>query len=490
MKLIDDQKAIHPTDVFDMIAGTSVGALMAFALVGGKEKWKEGDGERVPMTLQEVVDFMKETTDEIWSGCGRLSAFWNTITSCTLQLHSRKGINNALQKTFSEAPLGSFKNNTCIAAAVARRFGCSDQDEEEKFDCLEIFDTRSDSQKNFKVTDVLKATSNAPIYFETPTMIKVEGSKTKELNTEESNTDELKTGESKTEESKTKEIPYVDGGLGGNCPIPQGLRRMKELRPGSKFGSGLSIAPPRTVLKSKPNGLYFWLNYFPQRTTDGMASYCEYKKQHLQGTNQRIFPRSEEAKQFKTDDKRVDEMIKCMEKERDTDPTYLEEIGKCALVWQYIIKTKVDLCLIVSAALVIAARVKGIDPVKLWRIAKVFTNLKLDPRKSTDGQLVSHSDNDLAIMYAMSKLKLDKTSSIRHDIILKKAQVQNAAKLYNEAQETLKPLKKVDWEGVDEITKEEMKALLKNIKENKKKEDGNFVTSHLDSDSDSDSDSD
>ena len=143
-----------------------------------------------------------------------------------------------------------------------------------------------------------------------------------------------------------------------------------------------------------------------------------------------------------------------------------------------------------SAALVIAARVKGIDPVKLWRIAKVFTNLKLDPRKSTDWQLVSHSDNDLAIMYAMSKLKLAKTSSIRHDIILKKAQVQNAAKLYNEAQETLKPLKQVDWEGVDEITKEEMKALLKNIKENKKKEDGNFVTSHLDSDSDSDSDSD
>ena len=143
-----------------------------------------------------------------------------------------------------------------------------------------------------------------------------------------------------------------------------------------------------------------------------------------------------------------------------------------------------------SAALVIAARVKGIDPVKLWRIAKVFTNLKLDPRKSTDWQLVSHSDNDLAIMYAMSKLKLDKTSSIRHDIILKKAQVQFTCKLYNEARETLKPLKKVDWEGVDEITKEEMKALLKNIKENKKKEDGNFVTSHLDSDSDSDSDSD
>ena len=43
---------------------------------------------------------------------------------------------------------------------------------------------------------------------------------------------------------------------------------------------------------------------------------------------------AQEAKQFKTDDKRVDEMIKCMEKERDDDPTYLQEIGKRALLRQ------------------------------------------------------------------------------------------------------------------------------------------------------------
>ena len=57
---------IHPTEVFDMIAGTSVGALMAFALVGGKaRKTDDHSGERDSMTMQEVVDFMKETTDEI-----------------------------------------------------------------------------------------------------------------------------------------------------------------------------------------------------------------------------------------------------------------------------------------------------------------------------------------------------------------------------------------------------------------------------------------
>ena len=61
--------------------------------------------------------------------------------------------------------------------------------------------------------------------------------------------------------------------------------------------------------------------------------------------------------------------------------------------------------------------------------------------------------------------------------------------MYDEAKETLRPLKKqVDLEGdsVDEKSKKEMIKLLDDIK--KVKEDGNFVTSHLDSDSDSDSD--
>ena len=50
MKLV--QKAIHPTEVFDMIAGTSVGALMAFALVGGKaRKTDDHSGERDSMTM-------------------------------------------------------------------------------------------------------------------------------------------------------------------------------------------------------------------------------------------------------------------------------------------------------------------------------------------------------------------------------------------------------------------------------------------------------
>ena len=293
MLMVEDQKAIHPTEVFDMIVGTSVGGMMAFGLVGGKVDENE---ERVPMTLQEVVEFMYDTTEEIFSCCGRCIACWKTIATCKFHFHSSKGVKNALQKTFGDAKLNSFKN-PCIAAAVARRFGCNDQDEEEKYDCLEIFDKLRTPNK--LVTDVLKATSNAPIYFQTPTMI--------------------------------NKIPYVDGGLGGNCPMPQGFRRMKELRKRSKLGSGLSIAPPRNVVHSQPNGLIFWAKYLTKSPTDGMSSYAEYKKQHPRGTNQRIFPRSEDAKKFKTDDRRVDEMMECMAKERRLDPEYLQEIGKYIL---------------------------------------------------------------------------------------------------------------------------------------------------------------
>ena len=135
-----------------------------------------------------------------------------------------------------------------------------------------------------------------------------------------------------------------------------------------------------------------------------------------------------------------------------------------------------------SAALVIAARVKGIDPVKLWPLAKELVMCGIS---STQKEIVLHGDNDLAIMNAMFKLKLDKTSSMRHEIIRKKAIVQFTCKLYNEAKETVESWK-MDWEadGVDEITKEEMNDILKEIE--KTKEGRNFVNAESDSDSDSD----
>ena len=142
-----------------------------------------------------------------------------------------------------------------------------------------------------------------------------------------------------------------------------------------------------------------------------------------------------------------------------------------------------------SAAIVIAARVKGIDVAKLWPVAKVFATWSL-PRGSPQGKLEQHLDNELAILKAMSKLKLDKTSPIKHDILFTLARSQCEADLYDEAKETLK---KVDLENddVDKDLKEMMNDLLSQIKNEKEWQEGkNFVNSHLDSSSSSDSDSD
>ena len=86
MLKIEEGKLIHPTEVFDMICGTSVGALMAFGIVGGKKD--DLNGERVVMSMQEVVDFMVNTTNKIWPASGKCTAFWNTIKSCAFRLYS------------------------------------------------------------------------------------------------------------------------------------------------------------------------------------------------------------------------------------------------------------------------------------------------------------------------------------------------------------------------------------------------------------------
>ena len=67
----------------------------------------------------------------------------------------------------------------------------------------------------YKICDVLIASSSAPTYFATP--------------------------------AKVEEIDYVDGGVGGNCPLLQAVPRMQRIyRNKVKFNSALSIAPPQS----------------------------------------------------------------------------------------------------------------------------------------------------------------------------------------------------------------------------------------------------
>ena len=41
---------------------------------------------------------------------------------------------------------------------------------------------------------------------------------------------------------------YIDGGVGGNCPLAQAIPRMREITNFGSPNSVLSIAPPRYIL--------------------------------------------------------------------------------------------------------------------------------------------------------------------------------------------------------------------------------------------------
>ena len=82
------------------------------------------------------------------------------------------------------------------------------------YDAMNSFDTKSHT--SIKVTDVLMATTNVPIYFKTPWYI--------------------------------RGVPYVDGGLGANCSFSVAIPRMQELTDG-QLQFGLSVGPSRTTQK-------------------------------------------------------------------------------------------------------------------------------------------------------------------------------------------------------------------------------------------------
>ena len=97
--------------------------------------------------------------------------------------------------------------------AVVRKVDSSTSDPE-SFDTLEIFVTGPPLR--FKVKDVLQASSAAPTYFPSVSI-----------------------GFSK----------YIDGGVGGNCPLLKAIPKAKELYPKSQLVSTLSIAPSRKIGK-------------------------------------------------------------------------------------------------------------------------------------------------------------------------------------------------------------------------------------------------
>ncbi len=290
--------SVHPTQVFDLIAGTSTGSLIAFGLVCGK------DGE--PMSPDDIIQMYKEETKNIFKR--RKAKWWQRALTKPQRMlydlilkrncvpYSQSGLAATLAKQFGERTLKTFSMSGCGAAAVVRQFN----EDPTQPDELEIFDT-VDPPISHNVSEVLKASACAPVFFETPAII----------------------------HTKT----YIDGGVGGNCPIALAIPRMQKLNQDKTLGLVLSVAPPvkktekKLAVYKKYEGFQYWLKYFPTLLTDGFASYETTRKNHEDGgAFMRLNPKSKEAQKFDMDEKDVEEMLQAIIQESVESSQYFEGV--------------------------------------------------------------------------------------------------------------------------------------------------------------------
>ena len=193
--------------------------MISFGLVGGNEK----DGKRTPMSVEEVTELYKKTIPRIfkklnqspdWKEWASSWIAWNVPSNpsrsncwkgwfkswicknqwlafgqnivhwrCWLELlchkisriqgiplipYTQNHLAVAIRTQFGDAKISDINYNGCVAGAVASQYN-EDLDHP---DVLEIFDSAFDSTRDEKhipeVTDVLLASSDAPIFFEGP----------------------------------------------------------------------------------------------------------------------------------------------------------------------------------------------------------------------------------------------------------------------------------------------------------------------------------
>ena len=191
--------------------------------------------------------------------------------------YSQEGLEKLLESYFDDITLAYFpKPHGCIAGAVARQIF------EKKPDKMVLFTSGNDDHR--LVTRILKASADAPILFQTPFEI--------------------------------ADDKFIDGGVGGNCPLQQALPKVPEL-----FGTTtrvelvVSIAPPKHDIGAIPdnNQWKYWIEWFPNQVSDGSIVYHDCKEAFPTTTFERLLPESEDAGKFKLDEIDVGSMMKCME---------------------------------------------------------------------------------------------------------------------------------------------------------------------------------
>lgn len=305
---VQPEEALHPTEAFQFIVGTSTGALIAFGLVGGKTV---GNSEkRCPMMVEEIIELYKTVVPKIFqkSKAGKGFRDWclrnvDKIMKNKSRPYTQDALKEEVDKMFGRSRTCEVNHNGVVAAAVARQFN----EDAQIPDVLEIFDSKSDHPQ--LVSEVLLGSADAPIFFEIPTKI---GGRN-----------------------------YIDGGVQGNCPLGKALPRATKIWPwpDHKIKSVLSLAPPQnkpskklTEKEKQWKKTVATLKYFPAQLTDGDSVYEDARNEYKDVFFQRTRPSLPTSMEFELDETDVEKMVVAMEKELRENPEYLYQIVDNAAV--------------------------------------------------------------------------------------------------------------------------------------------------------------
>lgn len=200
---LEEKLGVPLRERFDLIAGTSTGAIIACALASG-------------IPARSVVDLYRKRGREIFPAApSRLWSRFERVLSdgASAPKYSDKGLENVLRTTFRESIVGDVQKTTLLVTAydVFKRKP-------------EIFKSNKDSHRPLKLWEVAKASASAPSYFPAH-VLEYEGTKN----------------------------PLVDGGVVANnptaCAIAEGIvlaqktgAKLEEFVVAS-FGTGQNTRP-------------------------------------------------------------------------------------------------------------------------------------------------------------------------------------------------------------------------------------------------------